>query len=332
LIVADWLFDCALGALLLILAAAVLHARQLYTSVVLFIAFGLLLALTWARLDATDLALAEAAIGAGLTGALLLSAMARTGDNTGDDTVGPLRKAGMSGMSAKSGISGRFDMPTQRLWPATLLALLVGIALLRGLWPLPVGPVVLPELALEQVPDAGVEHPVTAVLLNFRSWDTLLELMVLLLALLGVRQLQLPTQDIAPPWSILLAWSRLLAPLTLVVGGYVLWRGAFAPGGAFQAGALLAAGAVILRLTHLLPPVRWDNWLVRTLVLIGLVVFLVVALVAYVLAGASQARAWLAYPVAQAGVLILIIEVAATLSIATTLTLLVVGEKEALRA
>lgn len=310
MIAADWLFDGALGVLLLMLAAAVLHARQLYTSVVLLIAFGLLLALTWARLGAPDLALAEAAIGAGLTGALLLSALARIDD------------AG----------ARRPRTSTVRFWPATLLALLVGLALLRALWPLAQGPLLLPALALEQMPAAGVEHPVTAVLLNYRAWDTLLELMVLLLALLGVRQLQLTRQDIAPPWPLLLAWSRLLAPLALVVGGYVLWRGAFAPGGAFQAGALLAAGAVVLRLNHLLPPVRWDNWLVRVLALLGLAVFLAVGLVLYGLGGTSQDTAWLAYPVAHAGVLILTIEVAATLSIATTLTLLVVGEKEELRA
>jgi energy-converting hydrogenase B subunit D len=41
----------------------------------MFIVFGLLMALAWARLDAPDIALAEAAIGAGLTGALLLDAL-----------------------------------------------------------------------------------------------------------------------------------------------------------------------------------------------------------------------------------------------------------------
>jgi len=310
LIATDWLFDGALGLLLLILAAAVLHARRLYTSVVLLIAFGLLLALTWARLGAPDLALAEAAIGAGLTGALLLSALARTEDGSSE----PPRPM------------------TVRAWPTTLLALLVGVSLLRALGPLTDGPVLLPALALEQMPAAGVDHPVTAVLLNFRAWDTLLELVVLLLALLGVRQLQLSTLQTAPAWPLLLAWSRLLAPLALMVGGYVLWRGAFAPGGAFQAGALLAAGAVVLRLNHLLPPVRWDHWLVRLLALLGLLVFLAVGLVAYGLGGAAADTPWLAYPAAQAGALILTIELAATLSIATTLTLLVVGEKEALRA
>jgi multicomponent Na+:H+ antiporter subunit G len=51
-------------------------ARELFAGVVLYIAFGLLLALTWVRLDAPDIALAEAAVGAGITGALLLDAAA----------------------------------------------------------------------------------------------------------------------------------------------------------------------------------------------------------------------------------------------------------------
>ncbi|WP_313056286.1 hydrogenase subunit MbhD domain-containing protein, partial [Pseudomonas lopnurensis] len=64
----DWLLDGMLGLLLLALAGGALHVRQLYAGVLLFIAFGLVLALVWARLGAADLALAEAAIGAGLTG------------------------------------------------------------------------------------------------------------------------------------------------------------------------------------------------------------------------------------------------------------------------
>jgi uncharacterized MnhB-related membrane protein len=50
---------------------------RLFEGVVLFVAFGLLMALCWMRLGAPDVALAEAAIGAGLTGALLMSSLAR---------------------------------------------------------------------------------------------------------------------------------------------------------------------------------------------------------------------------------------------------------------
>ncbi|MDW7645092.1 MAG: DUF4040 domain-containing protein [Desulfuromonadales bacterium] len=68
-------FDLLLLATLLALAWQILSARDLFKAVVLFMAFGLLMALAWVRLRAPDIALAEAAIGAGLTGALLLDAV-----------------------------------------------------------------------------------------------------------------------------------------------------------------------------------------------------------------------------------------------------------------
>ncbi len=75
--VLQWAFDALLGAALLGLAWRLLASVELFRAIVLFIAFGLLMALAWVRLDAPDVALAEAAIGAGLTGALLLAALAR---------------------------------------------------------------------------------------------------------------------------------------------------------------------------------------------------------------------------------------------------------------
>jgi uncharacterized MnhB-related membrane protein len=72
-----WVFDLTLGGSLLWLAWRALACPDLFKAIVLFIAFGLLMALVWVRLQAPDVALAEAAIGAGLTGALLLAAFAR---------------------------------------------------------------------------------------------------------------------------------------------------------------------------------------------------------------------------------------------------------------
>lgn len=70
-------FDLLLCGTLVGLALAALTSREPRQGVILFIAFGLLLALVWARLRAPDIAIAEAAIGAGLAGALLLSAARR---------------------------------------------------------------------------------------------------------------------------------------------------------------------------------------------------------------------------------------------------------------
>jgi uncharacterized MnhB-related membrane protein len=72
---AAWLFDLLIAATAIWIAWRALATAELFKSVVLFIVFGLLMALAWVRLHAPDIALAEAAIGAGLTGALLLDAV-----------------------------------------------------------------------------------------------------------------------------------------------------------------------------------------------------------------------------------------------------------------
>jgi energy-converting hydrogenase B subunit D len=68
-------FDLLLACTLLMSAWGILAAKRLDRAIVLFIAFGLLMTLAWARLAAPDIGIAEAAIGAGLTGALLLDAI-----------------------------------------------------------------------------------------------------------------------------------------------------------------------------------------------------------------------------------------------------------------
>lgn len=70
-------FDLVLVLALLWIAWRALAAADLFKGIVLFIAFGLLMALAWMRLRAPDIALAEAAVGSGITGALLLSGLAR---------------------------------------------------------------------------------------------------------------------------------------------------------------------------------------------------------------------------------------------------------------
>lgn len=67
--------DLILAPTLIALAWSVLMSKDLFRSVILYIVFGLMMALVWVRLGAPDIALAEAAIGTGLTAALLLEAV-----------------------------------------------------------------------------------------------------------------------------------------------------------------------------------------------------------------------------------------------------------------
>lgn len=71
------LFDVVLVFTVVWLAWSTLRDRDLFRAVLKFIALGLLLSVAWVRLLAPDVALAEVAVSSALTGALLLSALAR---------------------------------------------------------------------------------------------------------------------------------------------------------------------------------------------------------------------------------------------------------------
>jgi uncharacterized MnhB-related membrane protein len=81
----DIVFDGLLALGLLVLAWSLLRSPDMFKAIVLFISFGLVMSLSWVRLRAVDIALAEAAIGAGLTGALFLSALSRIQRNSPRD-------------------------------------------------------------------------------------------------------------------------------------------------------------------------------------------------------------------------------------------------------
>jgi multisubunit Na+/H+ antiporter MnhB subunit len=177
----------------------------------------------------------------------------------------------------------------------------------------------------------GLGNPVTNVLMAFRAMDTMLEKIVLLLALVGVWSLapdrlwggRPGPRHQADPHGVLAFLGRLLPPVGIVVGIYVFWVGADHPGGAFQGGTVLAAMWLLVMMAGLAdaPPVG-RRWL-RLLLIAGPLVFLVVGL-----GGLWLGDAFLAYPAAYAKPLILAIEVAMTLTIAVTLGLLVAGPPE----
>lgn len=193
---------------------------------------------------------------------------------------------------------------------ATLVFCLgLGAALLE----LPPAAIDLRPAVADNLAASGVAHPVTAVLLNYRGYDTLLEIAVLLLALFALLALGLERCPILPPRQSALPLELLAriatAPMT-VVAVYLLWAGAFRPGGAFQAGAVLAACAVLLHLTGLLPGWLEPSARLRWGLTGGFLVFLGVAAVLLAWGGL------LAYPPAQAGALILLIEAGLTVSLA----------------
>jgi multisubunit Na+/H+ antiporter MnhB subunit len=306
-----WVFDAILAATVLGVAGWTIATRQTFAAVVGFVAYGLLLALVWVRLRAPDVALTEAAIGGGVTGVLLLGAAAR------------LRGA---------------PVATPAEWPGAPLRLVTGalcaavsavIAATVLLLPDP-GPTLAPQAAANLAP-TGVGNAVTAVLMAYRALDTLLEKVVLVLALIGVWSLApdavwggVPApQRHARPDDALVFLARLLPPVGIVIAVYLLWVGADEPGGAFQGGALLAAMWLLALIAGLTRAPVVSARRLRLLLVAGPAVFLAVGL-----AGFALAEGFLAYPEGYAKPLIIVIEIAKMLSVAATLGVLVMGPPE----
>ena len=188
-------------------------------------------------------------------------------------------------------------------------------------WTLPPYSDRMVNLVLSNMAFSGVENPVTAVLLNFRGYDTLLEIGVLLLAAVGVLTVapSLEMGSVSGPSPILHLLLRTLLPFIILVSGYILWIGKYAPGGAFQAGAILAAGG-ILAVSATGGLNRFAGKALTLTMGVGLLTFLIVALATMAVNGN-----FLQYPQDLAGTLILLIEAAATFSIAAILIILFTG-------
>lgn len=303
------ILDLAVAVLALSTGAWVLFARDAMTAVIGFIVYGLVLTLIWVRLSAIDVALTEAAIGGGLTGVLLIGAASRLD-----------RKQIPAG---KGGLPARISAALLSASIATSFAWIVTAEPASGLS--------LASLVLEHLPDSGLGNPVAGVLFVYRALDTLLEKIVLLLALLGVWSLAL---DCAWPGipglrtfpykdDTLALLARWLPPIGCLFGIYMCWAGASQPGGAFQGGAILAAMWLLLMLAGVKPVPASNGILLRLSLVAGPALFLAVGLAGFAIAGG-----FLAYPLDYAKALIVGIELALTLSIATVLGLLAAGTPE----
>jgi multisubunit Na+/H+ antiporter MnhB subunit len=177
-----------------------------------------------------------------------------------------------------------------------------------------------------EMPSSGVLHPLTAVLLNFRGYDTLLEIGVLLVAVMAVWSLD---QD--PPrqfrWhasphqnSVLRVGLGMMIPVMVVAAGYMIWVGAYRPGGAFQSGAILGSAAVTLISAGLVNAPLARSVGIRIFLSAGFIFFIGVAFATVMVKGHL-----LGYPIEWSGRLILMIESVLAVSIGAALAGLFAG-------
>lgn len=169
--------DLLLLFFLVVCALAAVFMKDLLSATIILVAYSLIMALVWMRLNAVDVAFTEASVGAGITTVLIIATLSRT-------------KRMEEDAGTRGGRKGHFIM---RLIPIVVVVAICGV--------LVYGTMDMPDFGDPDAPahhhvadryikeahhETASENFVTAVLANYRGYDTLGETTVIFTAGLGV--------------------------------------------------------------------------------------------------------------------------------------------------
>ena len=158
------MIDFILLFFLIVCTITAVRMKDLLNVIILLGAYSLIMAVVWTRLNAVDVALTEAAVGAGITTFLLISALSRT---------------------------KREEVSRVRVsLPALIIVLITGALLIYGTIDMPVfgdsnapsNTHVVPRYIEKSYKETGVPNFVTAILTSYRGYDTLGEVTVIFTA------------------------------------------------------------------------------------------------------------------------------------------------------
>ncbi|MGK0375572.1 MAG: multicomponent Na+:H+ antiporter subunit B [Arenicella sp.] len=232
------IFAIFLLTLVVITAVAIVRTENLFVAVMLTSIFSLLMAANFFILDAADVALTEAAVGAGVTTVIFLSALSLTAERERSQKTAKWLTIGVVSATAMVLIYATFDKP--RLGDPN-----APVHLHVAPWYLENTPILI-----------DIPNVVTAILSSFRGYDTLGEVFVVFAACIGVLFLLSANQGIRPSKQVSnnhglrhhlipKVVGRLLVPFIVLFGLYVQFHGEYGPGGGFQAGAIIATGFIL---------------------------------------------------------------------------------------
>jgi len=227
---------------LAVAAVATVHSRNLFVSSMWFGIFSLMMASNFFILDAADVALTEAAVGAGVSTVLFMGALSLT---AGHEHV--FEKFSWAPLAALT----------------VLFAVLFAASFQQPLLGDPMAPVhqhVAPYYLAETPRMIDIPNVVTAVLASFRGYDTLGEVLVVFTAGIGVlsvlsfrpKKRQLLSGEVMAErirgvqhHAVLRVVGKLIIPVLMLFGLLVQFHGEYSPGGGFSAGALFAAAVML---------------------------------------------------------------------------------------
>ena len=253
-------FRLILLIFLILCALFVSFSKNLLVSVVIFMSYSLVMSMIWILLESPDLAITEAAVGAGVTSVLFfitlkrISAMGKEHADEQDKTTKEIN----SRRAVK--YFDRFYKVAAIVLGIAIIAALIGTA--SNLPPFgeesnPYNNEVSERYLEKGLEETGAVNAVTGMILDYRAFDTFGESCVLFIAaacvLILLRDDQTDTTEKAmrderfEPVSdtILQASAKIVVPAIMLFGIYILVNGHLSPGGGFSGGAIMGAGLIL---------------------------------------------------------------------------------------
>ncbi len=250
-----WQLDILILVMLVVCAVAAVSVKGLLSAAIILSGYSFLMSLLWTEMASVDVAFTEAAVGAGVSTVFLVAVVYHTKRRLGTRARARyvFKGLGFAAALATAGllVYGAQDFPA---WgdPASTASSHVS-----------------PHYIEKSVEETSVPNVVTAVLADYRGYDTMFETAVIytagiaVLALLrrrGRRKDPARTKNGIPveahKSSIAQFMVRQLVPFIQLFALYVVAHGHHSPGGGFQGGVILAASFVLLGLSFNVQVVR----------------------------------------------------------------------------
>jgi multicomponent Na+:H+ antiporter subunit B len=313
----QYLIDIILLALLMTTGFAIVHMKSLLAVAMLTSIYSLLSAALFVVLDAVDVALTEAAIGAGISTILMLATVALTTDREKEPRHTPLLPLLVVIATGAALIYGTVDMPHY------------------GDPSSPVHQHVASTYLQDAPTETGVPNVVTSVLASYRGYDTLGEVTVIFTAGIGVMALlgyrihrRKMVREEMRHLIVLRVIAKLFFPLILLFALYVQFHGDYGPGGGFQAGVIFATGFILYALAFGLGNAQRviTHRLLQIMMAVGVLIFAGVGIESMLLGGHFlEYRVLAGDPVAGQHLGILLIELGVGITVAAVMLIIYYG-------
>ena len=224
------------------MTVAIVRQRSLFGVVVLTTIYSFLMASVLIVLDAVDVAMTEASVGAGISTVILLATLHLDKDDR--DALGAAASARV--VRSRSAPVPSWSGARSRCRPSAPLTSIINKH-------------VVPRYLADTIKETNVPNVVTSVLADYRGYDTLGETTVIFTAGIGVMLLLRGSRRRGPQGRgertamsldlILRIGTKLILPFILLFALYVQFHGDYGPGGGFQAGVITAGMVILLAIT-----------------------------------------------------------------------------------